>query len=152
MQWVRHDPLNRRAELEEILPCIRLQFLDPSFLRGVINCDDFSEPCMKSVREYLSNVHENLTSHRYCHLPPRRAPIKPLVICKFRIKLDKFRFCFRIDCAGGYYNKSINAMECYFLETQQWKRCADLQVPRSGVGVVSLHMRVYVIGGRHNTR
>jgi hypothetical protein len=86
MQWVRHDPLHRRAELEEILPCIRLQFLDPSFLRGVMNCDDFSEHC----REYLSNVHENLTSHRYCHLPPRRAPIKPLVICKFRIKLDKF--------------------------------------------------------------
>jgi len=43
-------------------------------------------------------------------------------------------------------------MECYFLETQKWKRCADLQVPRSGIGVVSLHMRVYVIGGRHNTK
>ena len=56
------------------------------------------------------------------------------------------------DCAGGYFNKSINTMECYFLETREWKRCADLQLPRSGVGVVSLHMRVYVIGGRHNTR
>jgi N-acetylneuraminic acid mutarotase len=43
-------------------------------------------------------------------------------------------------------------MECYFLETQKWKRCADLQIPRSGAGVVSLHMRVYVIGGRHNTK
>jgi N-acetylneuraminic acid mutarotase len=43
-------------------------------------------------------------------------------------------------------------MECYFLETKQWKRCADLQLPRSGVAVVSLHMRVYVIGGRHNTK
>lgn len=57
-----------------------------------------------------------------------------------------------LDCAGGYFNKSINTMECYFLETQKWKRCADLQVPRSGIGVVSLHMRVYVIGGRHNTK
>ena len=57
-----------------------------------------------------------------------------------------------LDCAGGYLNKSINTMECYFLETKKWKRCADLQVPRSGVGVVSLHMRVYVIGGRYNTR
>jgi hypothetical protein len=57
-----------------------------------------------------------------------------------------------LDCAGGYFNKSINTMECYFLETQQWKRCADLEIPRSGVGVVSLHMRVYVIGGRHNTK
>ena len=37
MQWVRHDPLNRRAELEELLPCIRLQFLDPSFLT---RCDE----------------------------------------------------------------------------------------------------------------
>ncbi len=61
-------------------------------------------------------------------------------------------FLISLDCAGGYNNKSINIMECYFLETQTWKRCADLQVPRSGVGVVSLHMRVYVIGGRHNTK
>ncbi|CAF0875087.1 unnamed protein product [Adineta steineri] len=136
MQWVRHDPCNRRAELAEILPCIRLQFLDPSFLRGVMNCSDFAQPDMIVCREYLSNVHEKLTSHRYCRLPPHRAPVKPLVIY----------------CAGGYYNQSINTMECYFLETQKWKRCADLQIPRSGVGVVSLHMRVYVIGGRHNTK
>ncbi|CAF1588213.1 unnamed protein product [Rotaria sp. Silwood1] len=136
MQWVRHDPLNRRAELKELLPCVRFEFLEPSFLRNAMNCDDFAPPDMQHCRDYLSNVHENLTSHRYCHLPPRRAPIKPLVIY----------------CAGGYYNKSINTMECYFLETKQWKRCADLRIPRSGVGVVSLHMRVYVIGGRHNTK
>lgn len=41
-------------------------------------------------------------------------------------------------------------MECYFLETQTWKRCADLHLPRSGIGVVSLHLRIYVIGGRYN--
>ncbi|CAF1230338.1 unnamed protein product [Rotaria sordida] len=136
MQWVRHDSLNRRAELAELLPCVRFEFLEPSFLRNIINCDDLAPADMKHCRDYLSNVHENLTSHRYCHLPPCRAPIKPLVIY----------------CAGGYYNKSINTMECYFLETKTWKRCADLRVPRSGVGVVSLQMRVYVIGGRHNTK
>jgi hypothetical protein len=85
MQWVRHDPLNRRAELEEILPCIRLQFLDPSFLRGVIDYDEFAEPDMQRCRDYISNIHENLTSHRYCRLPPHRAPIKPLVICMYSI-------------------------------------------------------------------
>lgn len=82
MQWVRHDPLNRRAELVEILPCIRLQFLDPSFLKGVIDGDEFAPPDMQRCRDYLSNVHDNLTSHRYSHLPLRRAPIKPLVICR----------------------------------------------------------------------
>ncbi|CAF0965904.1 unnamed protein product [Adineta steineri] len=136
MQWVRHDLLNRRKELSEILPCIRVQFLDPLFLKGVINCDEFAQPDMQRCREYLENAYENLTSHRYCQLPPHRAPIKPLVLY----------------CAGGYYNQSINTMECYFLETQKWKRCANLQIPRSGVGVVSIHMRVYVIGGRHNTK
>ncbi|UJR14598.1 hypothetical protein I4U23_001593 [Adineta vaga] len=136
MQWFRHDPLNRRTQLEEVLPCIRLQLLEPSFLNRVLSCDVFAPPDMQRCREYLSSVHAKLTSHRYCHLPPHRQPIKPLVIY----------------CAGGYYNKSISAMECYFSETQQWKRCADMQVPRSGVGVVSLFMRVYVIGGRHNTK
>ncbi|CAF0764574.1 unnamed protein product [Adineta ricciae] len=136
MQWVRHDVTNRRAELSEILPCIRLQFLDPLFLKDVINCDDFAPPDMQRCREFLANVYENLTSHRYFRLPPRRAPIKPLVIY----------------CAGGYFNKPIQTMECYFLETQKWKRCADLQIPRSGVGVVSLHMRVYVIGGKFSTK
>lgn len=43
-------------------------------------------------------------------------------------------------------------MEAYHLPRKKWKRCADLQIPRSGVGVVALHMRVYVVGGRHNTR
>ncbi|CAF1669374.1 unnamed protein product, partial [Didymodactylos carnosus] len=43
-------------------------------------------------------------------------------------------------------------MECLFLEERKWKRCADLALPRSGVGVVSLQMRVYVMGGRYNTR
>jgi len=135
-QWVRHDPVNRRAEFSEILPCIRIEFLDPSFLKGILDCDDFAPADMKRCRDYLSVAIDNLTSHRYCVLPAHRAPIKPLVIY----------------CAGGYFNKSINTMECFFLETQQWKRCADLQIPRSGVGVVSLHMRVYVIGGRHNTK
>jgi hypothetical protein len=87
MQWVRHDPLNRRAELLEILPCIRLQLLDPLFLKGVINCDDFAPPDMQRCRDYLANAYENLTSHRYCRLPPHRAPIKPLVICMFEIFL-----------------------------------------------------------------
>jgi len=82
MQWVRHDLYNRRAELEEILPCIRLQFLDPSFLKGVINCDEFAPTDMQRCRDFLSNIHDNLISHRYCHLPARRAPIKPLVICR----------------------------------------------------------------------
>ncbi len=84
MQWVRHDPLNRNIHLEKLLPCIRLQFLDPSFLRGAMSCDEFAPPEMQQCRDYLSNVHKDLTSHRYCHLPARREPIKPLVICKYR--------------------------------------------------------------------
>ncbi|CAF1195502.1 unnamed protein product [Adineta ricciae] len=136
MQWCRHDPANRRPQLGEVFPCIRFQLLEPSLIRRLISCDDFAPADMQRYREYLSNIHEKLTSHRYCRLPPHREPIKPLVIY----------------CGGGYYNKSINTMECYFLETKQWKRCADMQIPRSGVGVVSLCMRVYVIGGRHNTK
>jgi hypothetical protein len=81
MQWVRHDLLNRRAELVEILPCIRLQFLDPLFLKDVINCDDFAPPDMRRCREYLAHAIDSLTSHRYFRLPAHRAPIKPLVIC-----------------------------------------------------------------------
>jgi hypothetical protein len=86
MQWIRHEPLNRRVKLGELLPCIRLQFLDPSFLCGVMNGDDFAPADMQEHRQYLSEVHKTLTSHRYCSLPPRRAPIKPLVICMFNYK------------------------------------------------------------------
>ena len=46
----------------------------------------------------------------------------------------------------------MNAFECYFLSTREWKTCAELKTPRSGVGVVSLFMRIYVLGGRQNTR
>ena len=33
MQWVRHDPLNRRTELSDILPCIRLHYSIHRFLK-----------------------------------------------------------------------------------------------------------------------
>jgi hypothetical protein len=82
MQWVRHDPIHRRTELMQLLPCIRLQFLDPSFLKGVMDCDDFAPSEMERCRELLSFAYNSLTSHRYCSLPPHRAPIKPLVICE----------------------------------------------------------------------
>lgn len=84
MLWVRHDPVHRRQELDEILPCIRLGLCDPSFLQEAMNCDDYALPDMKHCFEYLSNIHQNLTSHRCCQLPAPRAPIKPLVICKSR--------------------------------------------------------------------
>ncbi|CAF3992429.1 unnamed protein product, partial [Rotaria sp. Silwood1] len=32
LQWVRHYPLNRRAELKQLLPFFRFEFLEPSFL------------------------------------------------------------------------------------------------------------------------
>jgi hypothetical protein len=104
MQWVRHDPLNRRAELVEILPCIRLQFLDPSFLKGVIDCEDFAPPDMQRCRDYLANAYESLTSHRYCRLPPHRAPIKPLVICKCVIYfLFEFVYLFVFRLCGWLF-------------------------------------------------
>lgn len=81
MVWVRYDLANRRAVLEKLLKCIRLELLDPSFIREAMNCDDLSFPEMKPCRDYLSNIHQNLTSHRCCHLQAPRAPIKPLVIC-----------------------------------------------------------------------
>ena len=57
-----------------------------------------------------------------------------------------------LDCAGGYNNKSINTVECYFTRSKEWKECAKLPGSRSGIGVVSLFMRVFVIGGRQNTK
>lgn len=81
MQWYRHDPAKRRDVMMQILPCIRLPLIDPTFLQRVMECDEFATADMKRCRDYLSNVREDLTSHRYCCLTRRRAPIKPLVIC-----------------------------------------------------------------------
>ncbi|CAF1171740.1 unnamed protein product, partial [Didymodactylos carnosus] len=80
MQWVRHDPIKRRSELEGLLPCVRLCFLPPSFLEHA-KCDEiYGTDDMRKCQEYLSQVYNKLTSHKYCRLPPRRQPIKPLVI------------------------------------------------------------------------
>ena len=81
MQWVRHDPSVRSPRLLEILRCVRLEYLDPSFLQGIIQCEDLATYDMKRCRDYVSNLHGNLISHQYFTLLPRRDPIKPLVIC-----------------------------------------------------------------------
>ena len=81
MQWLRHDPAKRRNVMMQILPYIRLPFLDPSFVQGAMECDEFTAADMRHCREYLSNVHAGLTAHRHRCLPRFRAPIKPLVIC-----------------------------------------------------------------------
>ena len=82
MLWVRHAPIERRGVLSQVLPYVRLGTLGPCFIESLMHCEDFASTDMRDCQKYLSNVHQNLTSHDYSAIPPRRAPIKPLVICK----------------------------------------------------------------------
>lgn len=85
MLWVRHSPAERRAVLLQVLPCVRLGTLGPRFVECLMHCDDFASPDMRNCRDYLSDIHQDLTLHRYQSIPTRRAPMKPLVICNITI-------------------------------------------------------------------
>ncbi|CAF1643741.1 unnamed protein product, partial [Didymodactylos carnosus] len=79
---IRHDPIRRRCELKNLLPCIRLVLLPPSFLQDA-KCDEiYGADDMRKSHEIISSAYNKLMSHVYYNLPPRRRPVKPLVICR----------------------------------------------------------------------
>ena len=133
MQWMRHDPANRKDVMMQILPCIRLPLIAPAFLQGAMDCDEFATVDMKRCRDYLSTVHEDLTTHRYRCLPRRRAPIKPLVLCTWRplerqttMNLSSSRLCRWLSQSIDQYDgvllfdyASVETM-CWFKIPSKW--------------------------------
>lgn len=82
MQWIRHDPVKRRPFSLKLLSSVRLALLPPAFLEKLLRTDDLAPIEMQPARQYISSIQNGLKSHRHCCPLRRRAPLKPLVICK----------------------------------------------------------------------
>ena len=56
----------------------------------------------------------------------------------------------RIYVTGGmvFYYQAMSRVDCYDLDTNTWSQMANMNIGRYGHSLVSLHGRLYAIGGR----
>ena len=56
----------------------------------------------------------------------------------------------RIYVTGGmvFYYQAMSRVDCYDLDTNTWSQVANMNIARHGHSLVSLHGRLYAIGGR----
>lgn len=47
-----------------------------------------------------------------------------------------------IYCVGGYLRLSLDTVEALYVDDGSWTPCANLPVPRSGLGVVFVKVRL----------
>ena len=53
----------------------------------------------------------------------------------------------RIYVTGGYSNGPMSSVDCYDPDTNTWSQMANMNIARRGHCLVSLHGRLYAIGG-----
>lgn len=132
MRWVKFDEPTRRPKIDNILSLVRLHFVPPQFLQEQItSCDVLKEA--PQCREYLVKVFQELSIHKKPSTEPRN-PQSPTVVYT----------------AGGYLSKSLNNLELYNPNEQEWYFLAPLPKPRSGLAGGFVFGKFHVLGGRNN--
>ena len=53
----------------------------------------------------------------------------------------------KIYVTGGHDGEDVSSVDCYDPDTNTWSQVADMNVARKGHSLVSLHGRLFAIGG-----
>lgn len=132
LRWIRHDIDRRSPKHVQLLSAVRCHFLPPVFLREQLERCDILRRAPKG-REFLTRVVNELLEHRRCNVKHRGGNPSIYIL-------------------GGYLRHSLAEVDCWCPKTDRWYRLANLPVPRSGVSACQVHGKIYVVGGRNNSR
>lgn len=141
MKWVRHDTVNRKQHLAQILQHVRMPLLNRSYLvsrvgaEPLIRLDAACRDLVDEAKDFLL-----LSNHRSSIAAtlegPRVRPRKPLRKEEVLIAIGGW-------CSGD----AISMVERYDARADEWKAMASMSKRRCGVGVAVLDDCVYAIGG-----
>ena len=133
LDWVRHDPDNRKPSFESICKLIRLPYCSGTYLRQLKDsCDMLTPKCLEYLREALSfqadPVHQHQTSS--CRTVPRN---------NFRMKSCLLVF--------GWQNKRYVVVQYYDDDTHGWKTLTTTQGSGFLSSVCRTNRGLFMIGG-----
>lgn len=139
MKWVKHDTVNRRPHLAQVLQHVRMPLLNRSYLVSRVG----TEPLIRqdaACRDLVDEAKDYLLLSNHRSAPAldgtRVRPRKPLRREEVLITIGGW-------CSGD----AISMVERYDARTDEWKIMTSMSKRRCGVGVAVLDDCVYAIGG-----
>ncbi|XP_053321698.1 kelch-like ECH-associated protein 1A [Spea bombifrons] len=131
LRWMQWDLNNRAQYFHVLLNAVHIYALPPKFLAVQLQqCPILHKEI--SCRAYLSKIFQEMSLH------------KPLPRAKLRGNQ-------LIYVAGGYLQSSLDSMNAYNPQTDEWVKLADMLEPRSGLGACIVFGLFYAVGGRNHS-
>ncbi|XP_035501436.1 kelch-like protein 12 isoform X1 [Scophthalmus maximus] len=136
LNWVKHNCKEREPVLPDMLEFVRLPLLTPRYITDVIDAEPLircSLPCRDLVDEAKKfHLRPELRSEMQGPRTQARLGAKEVLLV-----------------IGGFGSQQspIDVVEKYDPKTQEWSFLPNIARKRRYVATVSLHDRVYVIGG-----
>ncbi|XP_073968463.1 kelch-like protein 5 [Rhodnius prolixus] len=135
MSWVEYDKDSRSKDIANLLQCVKLPLLSPSFLADVV------EPWIKDNAETLILLMEALKYHL---LPERRSDFY-----SWRTVPRKSTIGLLYAVGGMDANKAgATSIEVYNAREDKWSTVGSMGGRRLQFGVAALDRRLIVVGGR----
>uniref|UniRef100_A0A336MRY9 Kelch-like protein diablo n=1 Tax=Culicoides sonorensis TaxID=179676 RepID=A0A336MRY9_CULSO len=144
LRWIKHDIINRRRYVFDILANVRLPLVNMRFIDGAIDdCHDVS------LQVALKSIKKDLTSGRGMLVPVR---VSPRVCAKKSIYI-----------IGGSRREPSNLQswktDCIFesvikydIFRKEWQEVSPMQVGRILPGVAALGGKIFVFGGERGSQ
>ncbi|XP_061909373.1 kelch-like protein 12 isoform X2 [Entelurus aequoreus] len=136
LNWVKHNRKEREPHLPDMLVFVRMPLLTPRYITDVIDAEPLvrsSLPCRDLVDEAKKfHLRPELRSEMQGPRTQARLGAKEILLV-----------------IGGFGSQQspIDIVEKYDPKTQEWSFLPNIARKRRYVATVSLHDRVYVIGG-----
>ncbi|XP_072015383.1 actin-binding protein IPP-like [Amphiura filiformis] len=150
LDWILHDPSNRRKLLVKVLESIRFPIINSKQLFSYVhNCKDLSLRVAlgKLLADYNPERQARNTAafkpqpksvSQSLHYKPRRCAIKNLVVVGGYSRLRGQRW------NDTVYLESVDKCDSF---NQTWTRLSSISIPRNGHGVAAVNGTLYTIGG-----
>lgn len=143
LRWIKHDVLQRRQYVFDILAHIRLALVPVQLIdAAVAECEDMS------VLVALRSVRRDLTA--------RRGQLVPLRVCP-RVCARKNIYIFggaKRETSSGWnpHDCIFDTVAKYDIFRAEWLEAAPMQIGRIQPGVATLGGKIYVIGGERGSQ
>ncbi|XP_036278903.1 kelch-like protein 12 isoform X2 [Pipistrellus kuhlii] len=136
INWVKHAKKEREESLPNLLQYVRMPLLTPRYITDVIDAEPFIR-CSLQCRDLVDEA-------KKFHLRPELRSQMQGPRTRARLGANEV-----LLVVGGFGSQQspIDVVEKYDPKTQQWSFLPSITRKRRYVASVSLHDRVYVIGG-----
>lgn len=145
LNWVLHDPSNRRRYIFDILGQVRIPIIPERQMSAILDtCNDLSTKVViqKFVQDFRLERHVYLKLHQNKIKPymlsPRKCARKNIYVIGGNKQSDEWRW------SDGVTVPTVEKFDTF---TMEWTNMCDMQFARSSHGAVVLNGQIYVVGG-----